>query len=124
MQRRILVGEDNAYLCEFMKTCLESMGYEVLLAHDGSEAMRLAVSQHPDLAIIDILMPNLDGFQLASLIRKTPETQSIKMIAMTAAMPHPRGQFLAGGFNSYLGKPFTAKELNGEIKKLLEEPIG
>jgi chemosensory pili system protein ChpA (sensor histidine kinase/response regulator) len=124
MQKRILVAEDNVYLSEFMKTSLESLGYEVLLAHDGAEAIRLAISHHPDLAIIDILMPNLDGFQLASLIRKNPETQSLKMIAMTALTPRTRGQFLARGFDSYIGKPFTVRELEVEIKKLLEEPIG
>lgn len=107
-----------------MKTSLESLGYEVLLAHDGSEAIRLAISHHPDLAIIDILMPNLDGFQLASLIRKNPETQSLKMLAMTASTPRTRAQFLAGGFDGYIGKPFTARELDVEIKKLLEEPVG
>ena len=121
MERRILVAEDNIYLSEFMKMSLEHLGYEVRLANDGVEAMKLAMAWHPDLVIVDIMMPNLDGFQLVSLMRKNPHTQSIKMLATTAAAS-TRRQCLTRGFDGYICKPFTTKELEAEIKKVLQEP--
>jgi CheY-like chemotaxis protein len=119
MERKILVAEDNIYLSEFMKMSLECLGYEVCLASDGIEAMKLAMAWHPDLVIVDIMMPNLDGYQLVSLIRKNPHTQSIKMLATTAAASATRQQCLTRGFDGYICKPFTTKELEAEIKKML-----
>lgn len=109
-------------MSEFMKMSLEYLGYEVLLANDGVEAMKLAMAWHPDLVIVDIMMPNLDGFQLASLIRKNPHTHSIKMLATTAAVSATRRHCLTKGFDGYICKPFTTKELEAEIKKVLQEP--
>jgi CheY-like chemotaxis protein len=122
MERRILVAEDNIYLSEFMKMSLEHLGYEVNLANDGVEAMKLAMAWHPDLVIVDIMMPHLDGFQLVSLIRKNPHTQSIKVLATTAAASATRQQCLTKGFDGYICKPFTTKELEEEIKKVLQGP--
>lgn len=105
-----------------MKMSLEALGYEVVVANDGLQAAEVASLQRPDLAIVDIMMPNLDGFELASLLRRNPETRSIKMLAMTAAASPTRDQCLTGGFNGYIGKPFTTRELDAEIKRLLEKP--
>jgi CheY-like chemotaxis protein len=120
MKKRVLLVEDNPAAMDVMQKELEFLGYEVLLAIDGEEALRLAGAESPDVIVMDILMPKMDGLEAASKLRADPTTKDIPILAATAkAMPGDRDQCLASGCDEYLAKPFTHKELDAVIKQLL-----
>lgn len=122
MKKRVLLVEDNVATVDVMRQELEFLGYEVTVAENGVEAVEMAISNLPDLIVMDIRMPKMDGLQAASRIRKNPKTQAIPILAATAkALPGDREQCLASGCDGYIAKPFTHKELGAAIKKLLKE---
>jgi len=122
MKRRILLVEDNLGTIEVVREELELLGYEVVVAENGLVAVEMATSQLPDLIVMDIRMPKMDGLEAASRIRQDPRTQSIPILAATAkAMPGDREKCLASGCDGYLAKPFTHKELDAAIRRLLKE---
>lgn len=121
MKKRILLVDDNAVTIDVIKQELEFLGYEVTVAQNGLEAVEMASTKLPDLIVMDILMPKMDGFHAASQIRKNPKTRAIPILAATArAMPGDREKCLASGCDDYIAKPFTHKELGAAVKKLLE----
>lgn len=122
MKRRVLLVEDNPAAMDVMQKELEFLGYDVLLACDGEQALRTAGAEHVDVIVMDILMPKMDGLEAASKLRADPKTQHIPVLAATAkAMPGDREQCLASGCDEYIAKPFTHKELDAVIKKLLAQ---
>jgi CheY-like chemotaxis protein len=121
MKNRILVAEDNLFLSEIMQKELEALKYEVTVASNGSEAVKMAAAEVPHVIIMDLTMPELDGFEAASQIRRNPKTQAIPLLAVTALLaPEIRRRCLAGGFDGCIVKPFTAWELDAAIKKILK----
>jgi CheY-like chemotaxis protein len=105
-----------------MQQELELLGYDVVVAKDGVEAVELAATGLPDLIVMDIALPKMDGLQAAFQIRANPKTKAIPILAATArALPEDRGKCLAAGCDDYLAKPFTHRELGAMISKLLEE---
>lgn len=122
MKRRVLLVEDNPAAMDVMQKELEFLGYDVLLACDGEQALKTAGTEQVDIIVMDILMPKMDGLEAASKLRADPKTQHIPVLAATAkAMPGDREQCLASGCDEYIAKPFTHKELDAVIKKLLAE---
>lgn len=122
MKKRILLVEDNAATIDVMRQELEFLGYEVTVAENGVEAVEMAISQLPDLIVMDIRMPKMDGLQAASKIRKNPKTHPIPILAATAkALPGDREKCLASGCDDYIAKPFTHRELGAAVEKLLKE---
>ncbi|MCH8054641.1 MAG: response regulator [Deltaproteobacteria bacterium] len=122
MKRRLLLVEDDLLLSEIIQKNLKSIGYDVTLAENGIEAVEMATSQLPDLIIMDIGMPKMDGLEATSRIRKNPKTQAIPILAATAMdEPGDREKCLAAGCDSYIAKPFTFKELRVAIETLLEK---
>jgi CheY-like chemotaxis protein len=120
MKKRILLAEDDPGTVDVMQTELACLGYEVIVAKNGMEAVTLAASQCPDLIVMDIRMPKMDGLEAATQIRQNPETRAIPIVAATAkAMPGDREKCLASGCNGYIAKPFTHRELGAAIKDLL-----
>jgi len=101
---------------------LEFLGYAVTVAGDGNEAVEMAASQLPDLIVMDILLPNVNGLEAASRIRNNPKTRVIPILAATAlAMPGDMEKCLESGCDAYLAKPFTPKQLAAAIEKLLKD---
>ncbi|MEE9186040.1 MAG: response regulator [Candidatus Binatia bacterium] len=122
MKARILLVEDNPATMEVMQQELEILGYEVAVARDGAEAVEMANSELPDLIIMDILMPKMDGGEATKQIRKNPKTQAIPVLAATAkALPEDRERCLESGCDGYIAKPFSYKELRDVIEKLLRK---
>lgn len=122
MKTRILLVEDNPATMEVMQQELEILGYEVAVARDGAEAVEMANSELPDLIIMDILMPKMDGGEATKQIRKNPKTQAIPVLAATAkALPEDRERCLESGCDAYIAKPFSYKELQDVIEKLLKK---
>lgn len=121
MKKQILLVEDNRGTIEVMSQELELLGYNVTVAMDGCEGVKKAASQLPDLIIMDIRMPKMDGLTAVSHIRKNPQTSTIPILAATArALPGDRETCLASGCDGYLPKPFTHRELGAAILKLLQ----
>jgi two-component system, cell cycle response regulator DivK len=122
VKKKILLVEDNPATIEVVQKELEFLGYDTLTADDGGEAVEMAAAHLPDLIIMDISLPKIDGLEATALIRKNPQTQSIPILAATArALPGDREKCLQGGCNDYIAKPFTHRELGAALRKLLKE---
>lgn len=121
MQTRILLVEDDPGTVELMQQELEVLGYEVTVAENGVEAVKMAISQLPDLIVMDIRLPKMDGLQATTLIRDNPNTGNIPILAATVnALAGDREKCLEAGCNDYIAKPFTHRELGAAIKRLLK----
>jgi two-component system cell cycle response regulator DivK len=122
VKKKILLVEDNPATIEVVQKELEFLGYDTLTADDGGKAVEMAAVHLPDLIIMDISLPKIDGLEATALIRKNPQTQSIPILAATArALPGDREKCLQGGCNDYIAKPFTHRELGAALRKLLKE---
>lgn len=116
----VLVAEDDGDIRQLVSRALVRAGYEVALAADGAEALRVAEQRPPAAAVLDISMPGLDGLELTRRLRQAPSTESIPIILVTARarrVDAERG--LAAGASAYLTKPFSPTELRARIEELL-----
>jgi two-component system cell cycle response regulator DivK len=120
--KRVLVADDKATGRELIRTVLEQCGHSVFEAGDGIEAVRTARELLPDLIILDLHMPELDGFGAFREIRADERFTTTPIIALTAsAMQGDRERALSAGFTSYLAKPISLNVLRREIERLLGE---
>jgi CheY-like chemotaxis protein len=118
--KTVLVADDKATSRELVRTALEHYGYKVYEASDGLEAMSNARDLVPDLIILDLHMPGLDGFGVIQQIRGDARLAAIPVMALTAsAMLGDRERALAEGFTSYLAKPIHLSNLRKEVEHLL-----
>jgi CheY-like chemotaxis protein len=126
--KKILIADDKATSRELIRLVLESCGYEITEASDGVEALRLAREVEPDLIVLDLHMPRIDGFGVIAELRRDPGFSATPVMALTAsAMQGDRGRALAAGFDSYVTKPIPLPELRAEVERLLaryEAPRG
>ncbi|HHH39101.1 MAG TPA: response regulator [Sedimenticola sp.] len=117
---RLLLVEDNAQNAEMFATYLRHRGYRVTIAGDGAEAVVKAMELLPEMVLMDIQMPGMDGLEATRRIRRIPEMQRRPIIALTAlAMPGDRERCLEAGADAYLSKPVGMKELERTIRKWL-----
>jgi len=117
---RILVAEDNAVNRELLRELLEARGYTVSEACDGQEALNMIEQAQPDLLLLDIGMPVLDGFAVIRRIRENPRLGPLPVVAVTAyAMRGDREKILDSGFDGYLSKPLNPSSLTEELDRLL-----
>jgi two-component system cell cycle response regulator DivK len=120
MATRILVVEDNPLNAKLARDVLTVKGYEVLEAGTAEEGLEIAASSAPDLILMDIQLPGMDGISALNELRRSEGTAGIPVIAVTAsAMPMERKEILGAGFDGYQAKPISIKELLSEIEKLL-----
>ena len=123
MKSLILVVEDNETTRDLVQTQLTLLGYRVTTAKNGAEAVAKAIAELPDLIVMDIQIPVMDGFHAAAQIRQEPTTQAIPILAATAkAMSGDREKCLAAGCNEYIANPFTHRQLQIAVEKLLSKP--
>jgi CheY-like chemotaxis protein len=116
----ILLAEDNEANIATFSSYLEAKGYRILLATDGQQAIDFAKAEQPDLILMDIQMPVIDGLEAIKQIRLDPNLVNIPIIALTAlAMEGDRDRCLAAGANDYLSKPIKLKQLNLLIQQVL-----
>jgi len=120
MTKRILVVEDQDDNRRIIRDLLSSVGYEMIEALDGAAGVRLAASERPDLILMDIQLPVLDGYQATRRIREHPELGRIPIVAVTSyALSGDEAKALAAGCNAYIAKPFSPRELLAMIRELL-----
>ena len=118
--KKVLVADDRATSRELVRNVLEGSGYEVYEAADGIEALEQARKQHPDVIILDLHMPRLDGFGVIEVLRRDADFAAIPVMALTAsAMMGDRERALAAGFTGYIAKPIRLAALRGEVARLL-----
>jgi CheY-like chemotaxis protein len=119
---KILIAEDNATNRELFRELLEARGYSVVEACDGQEALQVLHQTQPDILLLDIGMPILDGFAVVNEIRKDPKLAALPILGVTAfAMQGDRERILSSGFDGYLSKPIDAKLLAAELERLLTQ---
>jgi CheY-like chemotaxis protein len=117
---RVLIAEDNPVNRELLCELLENRGYAVAEASDGQEAMKMVESIRPDILLLDIGMPVLDGYAVARKVRDNPKFAAMPILAITAyAMQGDREKILDSGFDGYLSKPINAAALAQELDRLL-----
>ena len=122
MTPNILIVEDNAQNRLLMVDILKVRGYEVIEAHDGAEGIKLARTHKPDLILLDMQMPVMDGLEAARLLKADPETRGIKILAVTSfAMKGDRERILAAGCDEYMAKPIDTRQLPIMVRQILGE---
>ena len=120
MSATVLVVEDNALNLKLVRDVLGHAGYRVLEAGDAERGIELARSEAPDLILMDVQLPGIDGVEALGRLRADPATASIPVAALTAlAMKQDRERFLAAGFDGYLEKPVSVPALPGQVAALL-----
>jgi len=118
--KKILIADDAATGRELVRTVLEDAGYEVVEACDGVQAVERAHQHRPDLIILDLHMPGLDGFAVMQQLRSEEQFAATPVMALTAsAMMGDRERAIAAGFTGYQTKPIRLSALRGEVERLL-----
>jgi diguanylate cyclase (GGDEF)-like protein len=120
MPESILVVDDDPDIARFVEVNLRSAGYDVSVAGDGEEALERATEMRPDLILLDVMMPRLDGFEVAQRLRKNPQTANTSIIMLTAkALSSDKVTGLQSGADDYIIKPFDPIELLARVKGTL-----
>lgn len=119
---RVLIVEDNEKNLKLFRLIVNSLGYETLTARNGEEGVAAAKLELPDLILMDIQMPVMDGLSAVDLLKLDEGTRNIPVIALTSyAMKGDRERFLEHGFAGYLSKPVRKEDLIKAIKNILEK---
>jgi len=119
---RILLVEDNELNRDMLSRRLQRKGYEVMIAVDGEAGVKIAASERPDLILMDMSLPVLDGWEATRRLKGEPNTASIPIIALTAhVMGGDRDKALAAGCDDYDSKPIDFERLLGKMQALLKK---
>jgi len=118
--KKILVIEDNEVNLYLIRTIIKKLGHQIIEARDGLTGVELAIAERPDLILMDIQLPELDGYEATKRIRAIEETKDIPIIAITSyAMVGDKEKILAAGCTAYIEKPFRPKYFIEVIKKYI-----
>jgi CheY-like chemotaxis protein len=118
--RRILVVEDNPLNLKLVRDVLTAFEYDVVEAHSGEEGVELAGTCSPDLVLMDLQLPGIDGYEALRLLRQDPRLGSLPVVAVTAfAMKEDRERTAREGFDGYLGKPISVRALPEQVSQFL-----
>jgi DNA-binding response OmpR family regulator len=117
---KILVAEDSSMVRRVVAARLASDGYEVLEAADGEQALMLVRTEHPDLLVLDKVMPKFDGFEVVRALREDPRTAGLPIVMLTERTSE---EDVLGGLNlgvdEYMPKPFSPRELSVRVRRVL-----
>jgi len=118
--QKILVCDDDANIRNIMDFSLEAEGFQVVEAPDGDAALRLAVTEQPDLVLLDVMMPGNDGLTVCRHLKENPATKHIPVLLLTArSSKADREAGLAAGADDYITKPFSPQRLVDKVTELL-----
>jgi two-component system cell cycle response regulator DivK len=118
--QRILVVEDNPKNLKLVRDVLQFAGYEIIEATTGEEGVRLAAENPPDLVLMDLQLPDIDGTEAMQKIRAAPGTRSVPVVAVTAfAMDEDRQRAFESGFSGYVEKPISVRALPEQVRSFL-----
>lgn len=117
---KILVVDDEKHILELIRFNLEKEGFKVLTAEDGAEALNLVRMEQPDLIVLDIMLPGMDGFEVCEMLSQDPSTRDIPIIMLSARAAEPdKVRGLEKGADDYVTKPFSPRELVARVKARL-----
>ncbi len=121
MAKKVLVVDDEPHIVRLVEVNLQRAGYDVVKAMDGVEALEQVKKEIPDMIVLDVMMPRMDGFTVLKHLKADPETQEIPVIMLTAkAQDADIFQGWQSGVDSYLTKPFNPMELLTFVKRIFE----
>ena len=124
MNKTILVVEDQEDNRQILRDLLASAGFRMIEAHDGQQALTVAQSERPDLILMDIQLPIVDGYEATRNIKRDPELRHIPVIAVTSyALSGDEKKAIEAGCNAYVAKPFSTRYLLAKIGQFLEQPM-
>ncbi len=122
MAKKVLLAEDEKNVILGVRTCLDAVGYDVEVVEDGEEALNSVKRAHPDLILLDLLMPKVDGFEVLKVLKGNEKTSKIPIVVLTAkAEETDRQRAMELGADNYMTKPFKPQELWDVIKGYLPE---
>jgi DNA-binding response OmpR family regulator len=122
MKKRILLVEDDPSAARLVSYTLEQEGYEVLTAPNGVEGLRKAREEEPDLLVLDVMLPGLDGFEVCHRLRSEPQTAKLPILMLSAkAREADKATGINVGANDYLSKPAAPDEIAARVANLLAE---
>ena len=125
MPKKILAVDDERHIVRLVQVNLERAGYTVVTAFDGKEALEKVSSEQPDLVVLDVMMPYMDGFEVLQNLRKNPETRELPVIMLTAkAQDADVFRGWQSGVDCYLTKPFNPMELISFVKRIFKSMEG
>lgn len=120
MPKKILIVEDNEDSRELVVKVLKNKGYLTVEAVDGEDAIEKAMAERPDLILMDISIPKLDGYEVTKRLKSQEEFRDIPIVALTAhAMKGDREKIIVAGFEGYISKPINVRELPDQVKAYL-----
>ncbi len=124
MNKKILLVEDEKNIILGVRTCLDAVGYNVEVVEDGEAALESVRREKPDLMLLDLLLPKVDGFEVLSVLKNNEKYKDIPVIVLTAkAGEEDRQRALDLGANAYMTKPFRPQELWDILKKYLPDVV-
>ena len=125
MKKKILVAEDNERNMRLMTDILRHYGYKVIQAINGLQAVELAKKHHPDLILMDMEMPVMDGFEAIKILRSDAITAGIKIVAVTSfALIEEKERILATGADEFTAKPIDTREFPKIVERILDRQTG
>jgi DNA-binding response OmpR family regulator len=120
VRKKILVVDDDPELVELLSFNLQMAGYAIARAANGAEALKKVKTSVPDLIVLDLMMPEMDGLEVCEILRRNPATHATPIIMLTAVSSElTRFAGLGSGANDYITKPFSIKQLISRIEELL-----
>lgn len=122
MARKLLIVDDEPSILVSLQFLMSQSGYEVHTAASGEEAIEAVMKVHPDLILLDVMLPGIDGFEVCEILRLNPQWRSIKVVFLSAKGKEEdlaRGMVL--GADAYITKPFSNKEVVESVGRVLEE---
>ena len=124
MSKKVLIVDDEPSIIVALQFLMEPNGYETLVAFSGEEAMETIARQHPDLILLDIMLPVVDGFEVCQRVRENSEWKDIRIVLVTALGSEANAaKGLALGADAYITKPFANADLVAKVKELLACPV-
>lgn len=117
---KVLIVEDNPDMRDLLGLVVERLGYVPVFASEGEEGVEKAIAEKPNLILLDMMMPRMDGWEAARRLRANPGTKEIPILAITALFrSHDLDACLLAGCNGYIVKPFSVLDLQAKIRELL-----
>jgi len=122
MSKRILIVEDQEDNRTILRDVLSTVGYDLIEAFNGEDGVKLAQSERPDLILMDIQLPQMDGYEATQQIKSVAELKTIPIIAVTSyALSGDEAKARAAGCDGYIAKPFSPRELLAKVRKYLSD---